>query len=75
MRTGAYACAGAASGVCGGALERRVMAGEIGYDSARASIASWFGLARHADAFRFSKRIFTQRDVGNAGKRLLVRSL
>jgi hypothetical protein len=57
------------------ALARRVAAHEIGSDTARASVASWFGLAKHADAFRLSKRIFTQRDVDNAGKRLLVRSL
>ncbi|MGH8557156.1 MAG: RNA-directed DNA polymerase, partial [Methylococcales bacterium] len=57
------------------ALERRVAAHEIDSDTARASVASWFGLAKHADAFRLSKSIFTQRDVDNAGKRLLVQSL
>ena len=57
------------------ALERRVAAGEIDSDRARASVASWFGLAKHANAFRLSKSIFTQRDVDNVGKRLLVRSL
>jgi hypothetical protein len=57
------------------ALHRRVAAGEIDSAMARASVASWFGLAKHADAFRLSKSIFTQRDVENAGKRLLVRSL
>jgi len=57
------------------ALERRMAAREIDSDKARASVASWFGLAAHADAFRLSKSIFTQRDVDNAGKRLLVQSL
>lgn len=57
------------------ALERRVAVGEMEADSARASITSWFGLARPADAFRLSQRIFLQRDVDNAGKRLLVRWL
>lgn len=57
------------------ALERLVTAHEMDANTARASVASWFGLARHADAFRLSKRIFTQRDVGNTGKRLLVQSL
>jgi len=57
------------------ALGRRVAAREIDPDDARASVASWFGLAAHADAFRLSKSMFTQRDVDNVGKRLLVRSL
>ncbi len=57
------------------ALARRVTVGEIDSDTARASVASWFGLAKHADAFRLSQRIFTQRDVENVGKRLLVQSL
>jgi len=52
-----------------------VAAREIDAASARASVASWFGLAKHGDVFRLSRRIFTQRDVANAGKRLLVRSL
>jgi hypothetical protein len=54
------------------ALERRVASGEIDRAMARASVASWFGLATHADAFRLSKSIFMQRDVENVGKRLLV---
>jgi RNA-directed DNA polymerase len=57
------------------ALARRIAAREIDSASARASVASWFGLARHADTFRLSQRIFTQRDVENVGKRLLVQSL
>jgi hypothetical protein len=57
------------------ALERRVAAHEIDSGMARASVASWIGLAKHADAFRLSKSIFTQRDVENVGKRLLVQSL
>ena len=57
------------------ALARRVAAHEIDSVMARASVASWFGLAKHADAFRLSKSLFTQRDVDNVGKRLLVQSL
>jgi len=57
------------------ALERRVAAGEIDSDRARTSVATWFGLATHANAFRLSKSIFMQRDVDNIGKRLLVQSL
>jgi len=60
---------------CLPALERRVAAREMEADSARASLASWFGLARPADAFRLSQHIFLQRDVDNTGKRLLVRWL
>jgi len=57
------------------ALARRVAGGEIGSESARASVASWFGLAKYADAFGLSVRIFTQRDVDNVGNRLLVQIL
>ena len=57
------------------ALARRVSAGKIDSGSARASVASWFGLAKYADAFRVSKRIVMQRDVENVGKRRLVQSL
>ena len=56
------------------ALERRAAAGEIDRAAARASVASWFGLAKHADAFRLSRSIFAQRDVENIGKRLLLKS-
>jgi hypothetical protein len=56
-------------------LERRLAANAIGSAMARASVASWCGLAKHADAFRLSRSIFTQRDVANLGKRLLVQSL
>jgi hypothetical protein len=38
----------------------------------RGSVASWHGLAKHADAFRLSRSIFNARDVRNIGKRLLV---
>jgi hypothetical protein len=41
---------------------------------ARASVASWFGLARYADAYRLSRSIFLIRDVRNIGKRLLIQS-
>lgn len=56
------------------ALERRLAAGEITWETARASVASWFGVARHANAFRLSRTIFGRRDVRHAGKRLLVKS-
>lgn len=55
------------------ALERKLRARAIESDKARASVASWLGLAKHADAFRLSRSIFGRRDVGNLGKRLLVR--
>lgn len=57
------------------ALQRRLSAGEIDRDTARASVASWFGLGVHADAFRLSRSLFVRRDVDNIGKRLLVKSL
>ena len=56
-------------------LARRVAAEKITYAQAHASLASWFGLAKHADAFRLSRAIFSVRDVRNVGKRLLVRTL
>lgn len=54
-------------------LEEGVENGRVSPTSARASVGSWFGLARHANAFRLSRAIFSQRDVRNAGKRLLSR--
>ena len=57
------------------ALQRRVDAGEMDREAARASVASWLGLAKHADAFRLSRSIFRRRDVDNVGKRLLLKSL
>jgi hypothetical protein len=56
-------------------VEQRRSTGEIERDTARASVASWFGLAAHADAFRLSRSIFLQRDVENLGKRLLLKWL
>ncbi|MEK6681420.1 MAG: hypothetical protein AABY79_05585 [Nitrospirota bacterium] len=47
--------------------------GMIQYAYARASIASWFGLARHANAFKLSCKIFLEHDIHNIGKRLLVK--
>lgn len=44
----------------------------IDYEHARASIASWTGLAIHANAFRLSQAIFMEGDVNNIGKRLLL---
>jgi retron-type reverse transcriptase len=49
--------------------------GRVSDDFVRSSIGSWFGLAKHADAFRLSRSIFAARDVRNIGKRLLVRGL
>jgi hypothetical protein len=40
-----------------------------------ASLASWLGLAKHADAFRLSTSLFRRRDVENLGKRLLVKAV
>jgi hypothetical protein len=57
------------------ALQRRLDAGQADPDAIRSSIASWFGLAAHADAFRLSRSIFRQRDVENIGKRLLFQRL
>jgi len=44
------------------------------WPQARASVASWFGVAKHAHAFRLSRALFAARDVRNLGKRLLIRS-
>ena len=44
----------------------------VPWRSARASVASWLGLAKHAHAFRLSRSIFAARDVRNIGTRLLV---
>jgi RNA-directed DNA polymerase len=57
------------------ALQHRLSAGEIGREHVRASLASWLGLAKHADAFLLSKSLFTRRDVENLGKRLLVKAV
>lgn len=54
------------------ALERRLESGAIDQRRARASVASWFGVAKHADAYRLSRSIFLRRDVENLGKRMLV---
>jgi len=56
------------------ALARRLEMEEITYPHARASLASWFGLAQHANATRLSRSLFAARDVANIGKRLLVRN-
>ncbi len=56
-------------------LQNRRDAGVITSGAAHASVASWFGLAKHADAFRLSRAIFAACDVQNRGKRLLVRQL
>jgi len=56
-------------------LQHRVDAGKMDRETARASVASWLGLAKHAATFRLSRSIFRQRDVDNVGKRLLLKSL
>lgn len=53
----------------------RVVHHALAESTLRASVGSWFGLADHADAFRLSRSIFSQRDAGNIGKRLLVRRI
>ena len=55
-------------------LARQVESG-LEWRRARASVASWFGLAAHADAFRLSRAIFAARDVRNIGKRLIAQRL
>ena|SRR5438445_278765 len=57
------------------ALEAAVAVGRVRWPAARASVASWLGLAARADAFRLSRAIFAARDVRNVGKRLLVARL
>jgi retron-type reverse transcriptase len=56
-------------------LAEREQRGELTSTQIRASLASWIGLAKHADAFRLSRMLFFTRDVRNRGKRLLVGSL
>lgn len=56
-------------------LAARLADGELAWPEARASLASWLGLAVHADGFRLSRAIFRERDVRNLGHRMLVRSL
>lgn len=56
-------------------LDEGLGTGRTDWLAARSSLASWIGLAGHADAFRLSRTIFTERDPGNLGKRLLVASL
>ena len=56
-------------------LQARLDAGEIDGSRVRASVASWLGYAKHADAFRLSRTILARRDVRNVGKRLLVQAV
>ncbi len=60
-------------------LWRRVVAlddayrdGRAAWPAVRASLASWFGLARHADARALSCALFARRDARNLGKRLVL---
>lgn len=48
--------------------------GMMPYDQVRASIASWLGLAKHANAFHLSRAIFSEQDVCHIGKRLLIKA-
>jgi retron-type reverse transcriptase len=57
------------------ALDRRLAAEKITYAEARASVSSWFGLAKHANAFRLSRSVFETRDVRNIGKRLMLQQV
>ncbi len=54
-------------------LTKKHAEGTIPYEPARASIASWLGLAKHANAFHLSRAIFSEHDVKNIGKRLLIK--
>jgi len=54
-------------------LDRQVADDPTCWPHVRASVASWFGLARHADAYRLSRSILEAHDVRNIGKRLLIR--
>jgi hypothetical protein len=56
------------------ALDAALDADPARWAQTRASVASWFGLAKHAHAFRLSRALFAARDVRNLGKRLLIRS-
>lgn len=56
-------------------LDKELREGRTTSDAARSTIASWIGLAGHADAFRLSRAIFAECDPGNLGKRLLVARL
>lgn len=57
------------------ALDHGLESGAIDGLRARSSLASWIGLAAYTDALRLSRQIFSERDAGNRGKRLLVASL
>jgi hypothetical protein len=54
------------------ALQRRLDDNPDQWPRIRSSVASWFGVAAHADTFRLSRSIFVRRDVRNVGKRLLA---
>lgn len=56
-------------------LRARLDAGVIDQRRVRASLASWLGHAKHADAFRLARALFAERDVRNMAKRLLVQGL
>lgn len=56
-------------------LQWQLVGNQIDGEFVQASLASRFGLAKHADAFRLSRAIFSARDVHNIGKRLLVQTL
>jgi retron-type reverse transcriptase len=47
--------------------------GTVLYDHARSSIASWLGLVKYANAFYLSRAIFSEHDVDNVGKRLMIK--
>lgn len=54
-------------------LRERFERGGVPWARVRSSLASWYGLARHADAFGLSRQVFLASDVRNLGKRLAVR--
>jgi hypothetical protein len=54
-------------------LEMALRNREVPWLAVRSAVASWIGLACHADAFTLSRSIFERRDVRHIGKRMLVR--
>lgn len=56
-------------------LEKAYRKGNIPILSVQASIASWFGLSRHANAFNLSRTVFAERDIRNLGKYFLCKAL
>lgn len=56
-------------------LEKFYQNADIDILYVQSSIAGWFGLSKHADAFHLSQTIFAERDIQNIGKYLLCKGL